>query len=109
MSTHIEPQAYDLAYFWKAYSISRSFAYLKIKAEPKTLISREAAEALRHGLEGFPVEAVSCSSYEALSLTRSYMRCWLLKLQARLPSLTPEQRRGAAIALDIGLFFASYH
>jgi len=60
MSAHVEPQVYDLATFCKAYSISRSFAYLEIKAgrlRPfkagrKTLISREAAEAWRRGLEG---------------------------------------------------------
>ena len=59
MSTNIEPQVYDLASFCKDYSISRSFAYLEIKAgrlKPfkagrKTLISREAAEAWRRGLE----------------------------------------------------------
>jgi len=63
MSTHIEPQAYDLASFCKAYCISRSFAYLEIKAgrlKPfkagrKTLISREAAEAWRRGHEGSQV------------------------------------------------------
>lgn len=69
MSTHIEPQAYDLASFCKAYSISRSFAYLEIKAgrlKPfkagrKTLISREAAEAWRRGLEGSAVEMAGAS------------------------------------------------
>ena len=59
MSAHVEPQVYDLASFCKAYSISRSFAYLEIKAGRlksfkagrKTLISREAAEAWRRELE----------------------------------------------------------
>lgn len=59
MSTYIEPQVYDLASFCKAYSISRSFAYLEIKAgrlKPfkagrKTLISRQSAETWRRGLE----------------------------------------------------------
>ncbi|MDE2133817.1 MAG: helix-turn-helix domain-containing protein [Alphaproteobacteria bacterium] len=54
-----EPQAYDIATFCRVYSISRSFAYLEIKAgrlRPfkagrKTLISREAAEAWRRALE----------------------------------------------------------
>jgi len=60
MSANVEPQVYDLASFCRAYSISRSFAYLEIKAgrlKPfkagrKTLISREAAEDWRHRLEG---------------------------------------------------------
>ena len=59
MTTH-EPQAYDMPAFCRGYSISRSFAYLEIKAGRlmpfkagrKTLISREAAEAWRHALEG---------------------------------------------------------
>jgi Helix-turn-helix domain len=58
MNMH-EPQAYDVATFCRVYSISRSFAYLEIKAgrlKPfkagrKTLISREAAEAWQHALE----------------------------------------------------------
>ena len=59
MSMQLEPQVYDIASFCKAYSISRSFAYLEIKAGRlksfkagrKTLISREAAEAWRLNLE----------------------------------------------------------
>ncbi len=58
MTAH-EPQVYDIPAFCRAYSISRSFAYLEIKAgrlRPfkagrKTLISREAAESWRYALE----------------------------------------------------------
>jgi hypothetical protein len=54
-----ETQAYDVRSFCQAHSISRSFAYLEIKAGRlkrfkagrRTLISREAAEAWRHSLE----------------------------------------------------------
>ena len=59
MTTDVEIQAYNLKSFCKAHGISRSFAYLEIKAgrlKPfkagrKTLIAREAAEAWRHALE----------------------------------------------------------
>ena len=52
-------QVYDIKSFCRAYGISRSFAYLEIKAgrlRPfkagrKTLISREAAETWRSALE----------------------------------------------------------
>ena len=54
-----EQQAYDIKSFCEAHSISRSFAYLEIKAgrlKPfkagrRTLISREAAEEWRRNLE----------------------------------------------------------
>ncbi len=54
-----EPQAYDIPCFCRAYSISRSFAYLEIrsgrlkpfKAGRRTLISREAADNWRRALE----------------------------------------------------------
>ena len=72
MSAHIEPQVYDIASFCKAYSISRSFAYLEIKAgrlKPfkagrKTLISREAAEAWRRLLESSGIEAASAPTIQ---------------------------------------------
>ena len=59
MITDVEIQAYDIKSFCRAYGISRSFAYLEIKAGRlktfkagrRTLISREAAEAWRRGLE----------------------------------------------------------
>jgi len=52
-------QAYDIRSFCRAYSISRSYVYLEIKAgrlKPfkagrRTLISREAAIAWRRALE----------------------------------------------------------
>jgi len=59
MTTDVEIQAYNLKSFCKAHGISRSFAYLEIKAGRlklfkagrRTLISREAAEDWRHALE----------------------------------------------------------
>jgi hypothetical protein len=59
MPMFAEPQAYDIPSFCRAYSISRSFAYLEIKsgrlkpfkAGRRTLISREAADNWRHALE----------------------------------------------------------
>jgi len=59
MSTDVEIQAYAIKSFCRAYGISRSFAYLEIKAGRlklfkagrRTLISREAAEDWRHALE----------------------------------------------------------
>jgi hypothetical protein len=59
MTTDVEIQAYSLKSFCKAHCISRSFAYLEIKAgrlKPfkagrKTLISREAADGWRRALE----------------------------------------------------------
>lgn len=52
-------QAYDVASFCRAYGVSRSFAYLEIKAgrlQPfkagrRTLISRDAADGWRRSLE----------------------------------------------------------
>jgi hypothetical protein len=57
--TDITIQAYGIKSFCMAYGISRSFAYLEIragrlkpfKAGRRTLISREAAEAWRRTLE----------------------------------------------------------
>lgn len=74
MSMYIEPRAYDLASFCKAYSISRSYAYLEIKAgrlKPfkagrKTLISREAAEAWRRCLEGPSGNSEETSDHDRL-------------------------------------------
>jgi hypothetical protein len=63
-----EPQAYDIRSFCAAYSVSRSFAYLEIKAgrlKPvkagrRTLIPRQAAEdwlnALDHASGKVPVK-----------------------------------------------------
>ena len=58
-SMAIEKQAYDIRAFCAAHCVSRSFAYLEIKAgrlRPfkagrRTLISREAAETWRQTLE----------------------------------------------------------
>jgi hypothetical protein len=57
--TEIEIQAYDIKSFCRAYGISRSFAYLEMragrlkpfKAGRRTLISRQAAEAWLRTLE----------------------------------------------------------
>ncbi|MGD8327677.1 MAG: hypothetical protein PVF65_12250 [Sphingomonadales bacterium] len=54
-----DTQAYDIRSFCRAYNISRSYTYLKIKAGRlkifkagrRTLISREAAENWRRLLE----------------------------------------------------------
>jgi len=59
MAADVEIQAYDVRSFCKAYSVSRSFAYLEIKAGRlktfkagrRTLISRQAAEGWRLILE----------------------------------------------------------
>lgn len=55
----VETQAYDIRSFCQAHNVSRSYAYLEIKAGRlkrfklgrKTLISREAAEVWRRALE----------------------------------------------------------
>ena len=55
----IETQTYDIRTFCAAHSVSRSFAYLEIKAGrlkrfklgKRTLISREAAETWRRACE----------------------------------------------------------
>lgn len=59
MTADVDIQAYDIRSFCRAYSISRSFAYLEIKAGRlkifkagrRTLISRAAAENWRLTLE----------------------------------------------------------
>jgi len=69
MSAIIETQAYDIPAFCRAYSISRSFAYLEIrsgrlkpfKAGRRTLISREAAESWRNALEA-ATESRACGA-----------------------------------------------
>lgn len=69
-----EPQAYDIRSFCAAYSVSRSFAYLEIKAgrlKPlkagrRTLIPRQAAEdwlnALNSGRGKAPARARPAST-----------------------------------------------
>ena len=59
MEALVETQAYDIRSFCKAYSVSRSFAYLEMKrgrlrpfkAGRRTLISRAAAQAWQRSLE----------------------------------------------------------
>ena len=65
-----EPQAYDIRSFCAAYSVSRSFAYLEIKAgrlKPlkagrRTLISRQAAEDWLNALERGPGKALTTTN-----------------------------------------------
>jgi hypothetical protein len=62
-----EPQAYDIRSFCAAYSVSRSFAYLEIKAgrlKPlkagrRTLIPRQAAEDWLNALDTGPGKVVT--------------------------------------------------
>ena len=59
MDSAVQTQTYDIRGFCTAHSVSRSYAYLEIKAGRlkriklgrKTLISREAAEAWRRLIE----------------------------------------------------------
>jgi hypothetical protein len=69
MPMSAEPQVYDIPSFCRAYSISRSFAYLEIKsgrlkpfkAGRRTLISREAADSWRRALEA-ATESRACKT-----------------------------------------------
>ncbi|MDX2277211.1 MAG: hypothetical protein NW206_17330 [Hyphomonadaceae bacterium] len=59
MTSTTDIQAYDVASFCRAYGVSRSFAYLEIKAGRlaifkagrRTLIARDAADAWRRACE----------------------------------------------------------
>ena len=70
MPVHTDPQAYDIPSFCRAYSISRSFAYLEIKsgrlkpfkAGRRTLISRQAADDWRQSLEQVTNGTAQCRS-----------------------------------------------